>query len=312
MWAIFQTIRRSWARHFVAQFSGLVIMSLTYSAALLVVLSLVYLAKTFDRWGQINAMTIYLKPKTAVESRKTLEKYLSSKDLILESHFFNSQHSAKKFSDTFSYLSKKKINSKNIGEYFPETYQIHLNQNLAYKSGHKILDNFVKDVSSQFKFISHVSYGKNWLERYSLILHFVKIIGLSLVGLFLLGSMVISSNVIKTILHGKKDEIEILEFIGADDRWILLPQILNILIITSLSLFFAIGLNLGLFYTLKEYPGLSFGSDIFLSLSFIDLSTILFTLFIGLLLQTLYSSWIAYNMLPRQQRNRDTSSQGAT
>ncbi len=301
MWTIFCAIKRSWSEHFVTQFSAFLILFLTYTAVLFIGLSLENIQKVFYQWGSVSQMTVYLKPQTNESQKNEILARLKDHNLVKSVAVISSEESAQKFNLRFEKLSKKKIDSKNMAHLFPEYFEVHLVEKQAFKD-ESVLKTFSGELSSTFTAISQISYGESWLSSYSRLLAMIKIVGWFLIGLFMLGSMIVSASVIKSILYHRKDEIEVLEFIGASESFIYRPQLFNLMTLGLLAFSFAVIMSYSLFIAFKKISISNMALNGSEGFKFLSVSTfgIIFTLSMSLLfIETLLT---IYRMMPKYKR----------
>lgn len=302
MWSILRAIKRSWTQYFVSQFSGFIILSLSYTAALFIALALTNVQSLFDVWGRVNQVTVYLNQKVSAEERSTLESFVKSKELVKASNLVSSEESAKRFSSRFNKLSAQKIDTKKLSSFFPEFYEVQLNEDLAYKANAANLDVFVSTLKAKFDFVKSVSYGKSWLQRYVSILHAIKSVGWALILLFMVGAIVVTSSVIKTILFNKKEEIEIMEFVGADDSAIYLPQIVSALFLSTLGFGAGVLANYLIYLSFLNSIG-NFVSGVTLeNFRFLNSGFIIAAGVTSVMGVFAYSLFTIYQMMPRQRK----------
>ncbi len=170
MWTIFCSIKRSWTQHFVTQFSAFLVMSLTYSAALFIALAVSNTESLLHWWGQVNKVTVYLKHGVKAEDKKRFESYVTETELVKSLSKVDSKESSRRFKERFSKIANQKISLDKIDEFFPEFYELNLNQNLAYNSQKSALTAFVSRLKVKFPQIQDISFGQQWLQKYLSIL----------------------------------------------------------------------------------------------------------------------------------------------
>lgn len=302
MWSVFCAIKRSWSQHFVEQFSAFIILAMTYSAVLFVALSLTNIQKLFEMWGEVQQASVYLKPDIKESHRSKVMQALKAEPMIESVQVVTSQESAANFEKRFSKVTSNKINAKSVAKYFPSYLVLELNQTLAYKSGLGNLDQFVEKLKSKFPEISNVSYGKSWITRYVSVLSAISFVGWFLIASFLLAAVIVTASVIKTILFSKRDEIEILEFIGADDKSIYLPHVINALLLSSVSFVFALLINYVFYSKALTTKSDLVGAEIVEQIHFINPALTLSLLFMTLLSVLIYSLLTIFNLLPRHKK----------
>jgi cell division transport system permease protein len=302
MWSIFCTIKRSWSQHFVEQFSALLILTVSYSALLFVALSLTNIQSVFKRWGEVNQVNIYFDGQPSAEEQEEVVAALSENQLINSIKVVSSEQAAKNFEQRFSAITSEKIAAKDVVQFFPSYLVVNLNQERAYANSAVSLDEFAQAIRESFAVVGHVSYGKSWLRRYVSVLSAVEWVGWLLIITFMIAAVIVSSSVVKTILYTRREEIEILEFIGADDLTIYLPQVINSLMLTASAFCLATSFIYLVFSQFHYDESSVFGLQVNEQLSFIDPVTLLLLFISAVLCVTLYSAITIFNLLPRRKQ----------
>jgi cell division transport system permease protein len=75
--------------------------------------------------------------------------------------------------------------------------------------------------------IDEVQYSQEWVERFQAIMGAVKIIGLVFGGLLFLAALFIITNTVKLTIFSRRDEIEILKLVGATNRFVKIPFLIE-------------------------------------------------------------------------------------
>jgi cell division transport system permease protein len=103
-----------------------------------------------------------------------------------------------------------------------------------------------------FEGVDEVSFGQEWVKNYSLITKLVSSAGLIFIFITVLGSLFVVSNSIRTSVAQRKNEIEVLELIGATSSYIRWPFIAEGAVLGMLSTFISVGVSYGLFSWAKS------------------------------------------------------------
>lgn len=100
----------------------------------------------------------------------------------------------------------------------------------------------IVEVIRNFSWVEEVQFGEEWLAKLSGLLSFLEIVAI-FIGLFL-GSAVlfIVSNTIRLTIYSRKQEIEVMRLIGASDKFIKIPYLIEGLILGVAGGFLAMAL----------------------------------------------------------------------
>ena len=97
--------------------------------------------------------------------------------------------------------------------------------------------------------VTDVRYDRRWLTRLNGVITFVRSIGLVIVALLALASALTVANVVRLAAHARRDEIEIMQLVGAPLAYVRGPLVLEgvmqggagaIVAIVSLGVLFAV------------------------------------------------------------------------
>ena len=187
----------------------------------------------------------FLSQDTSQKELNLVEQTLKKFHLVTDVRFISSEQALKKFKIDFPELRQIIDNLKTNP--FPSSLEVSLNQKALTSS--EILG-FIDEMKNM-KGVEDVQFNRDWVEKMQSFSKLTKAIGLFLGGILILASFFIISNVIKLSVFARKDEIEILRFVGASNTFIKTPFLLEGIVLGicggSLSLLF-------LFLLVKIFP----------------------------------------------------------
>ena len=68
--------------------------------------------------------------------------------------------------------------------------------------------------------VDEANYGQAWLERFAVIAGMARVVALALGALLLVAALSITANTIRLVLHNRREEIRIMELVGATNSFI--------------------------------------------------------------------------------------------
>jgi cell division transport system permease protein len=71
--------------------------------------------------------------------------------------------------------------------------------------------------------VKDVEYAQKWLYRFNGIYNLFKVTGMVLVSIFFIATLLIIANTIRLVMYSRREEIEIIRIIGADEAFIKYP-----------------------------------------------------------------------------------------
>ncbi len=204
---------------------GFLITTLTtaISMAILGIFLIVFfnLHEMVGKWREKFQIVVYLNDDIPKKELNNLKSFLKSRQEIEKFLFISKEEALVKF--------KKRLNNlKTIMDNF-DNNPLPASFELALKKKHRNFDT-IKTIAAdlkKFKGVEDLEYGEIWLERLETILFFLKFIVIAIGGFICLGIIFIISNTIKLSLYSRKDEIEIMQLVGATDWFIKRPFLLQ-------------------------------------------------------------------------------------
>ncbi len=192
-----------------------------------------------EKWGHLSEMTVYLRPEVSVNQIEKLNSLFKNYEKTVTAKL----QSPDEIRNSINKLMPKSKQDFSGNEEFvaaiPPHFIVSASSNLYGKRLFDFFDTLSKELK-QFPFVESTNFGKSWIEKYAILLQsFSKANTLFLLGLTFTLILVIG-NAIRAHINSKREEIEILELVGATPAMIRRPFLLEGVLLSTLAMLFAL------------------------------------------------------------------------
>jgi cell division transport system permease protein len=175
------------------------------------------LASFLEIWEEKIEVIVYLNRKTSINEVESL---------LEKSRLVEGVESVKYVSpaDAMAFMETRLDSQKNLLEgiqptVLPPSFEVRLKKD--YRNPGKI-----KEVVSQLKRFpqfEEIQYGQEWVETFSVLVHILRLTQWMLGGLLLVAMVFIISNTLQLAKSSRREEIEIMQLVGASPSFIQIP-----------------------------------------------------------------------------------------
>lgn len=250
-------VLKSWQNKTFLQIMSLSILSLSISAIFSVLLIAKNTKNIFNKWSENIEITIYLSENSSESDWQQIQSFLDKNDWIEKSQFVSKKQAKEKFQVSLSEYAPELKDLEDIDNPFPNTIEAKLSLATGIENVTNNLSKFAKQIEA-LSGVEEVSWGKQWLEKYSKFFLSFKNLSLLLVLIVIAASLFIVANSIRSSIEDRRNEIEILELVGATKSMVRKPFILEALVLTSLALASAFAMSYASYYIVSEKYSNSF------------------------------------------------------
>jgi cell division transport system permease protein len=200
----------------------------TITLALLIVslflLVFVNLESAADNWSERVQVTVYFDKELSGQEQTSFRDKISAISGVSRVVYVPRDEALKRFK---SRLRGQETLLEGVrAEVLPTSLEI------ALKRTHRdtaAIESFVKSLK-RIPGISEVQYGEEWVRRFNSFLNFMRLLGALLGGFLIVAVVFIVSNTIKLTIYSRRDELEVMELVGATRFFIKAPFLLEGLI----------------------------------------------------------------------------------
>jgi cell division transport system permease protein len=174
-----------------------------------------------DEWSRSAEMSVYLTDDATVEQRRAIEGMLTTGPLIAGAEFVSKTQALERFTQTFADLATTvaTLDSNPL----PASYEVRLQPQTAASAPVDDLAGRLRKTAG----VADVRYDRQWLERLTSTIGIVRIVGLALASVLIVAAALTVATVVRLALYARRDEIEIMQLVGAPQAYIRGPFVVE-------------------------------------------------------------------------------------
>lgn len=202
-------------------------------------------------WGEDMQMTVYLDPDISSVGREGIEKKLKNSGKVSTIKFINQESALTDFRMQLASYAPDITKDEELMRLIPASLQVSLSKDIQPAEQSQVLQQLALMVK-ELEGVDDVSYGQEWIAKYSAFVGVVEKT-LNLLGIvILMAALFVISNVVRASIHNRKEEIVVLEMIGATSAMIRKPFLIDGAFLGFTSAVLAVLICLGVFHGLKN------------------------------------------------------------
>jgi cell division transport system permease protein len=175
-----------------------------------------------ERWGESAEFAVYLRDDITPPQLEVVQSLIDTSGLSAGRQYVSKQQAAERFGRDFPDLGATA--GRLTRNPFPASVDVRLRPEV--RTAEEAVDTLAKTLSSQ-PGVTDVRYDRRWLTRLNSVITFVRSIGLIIVALLALASALTVANVVRLAAHARRDEIEIMQLVGAPLAYVRGPLVLE-------------------------------------------------------------------------------------
>ncbi len=174
-----------------------------------------------DEWSRTAEMSVYLRDEATAEERKEIERLIAPGALVTSAEFVSKDEALRRFRRTFMDLAATVDTLE--GNPLPASYEVKLSP--ASRAG-SALDGLAGTLRAA-RGVSDVRYDRQWLDRLLSAVSMVRVAGWLLGGVLTLAAALTVANVVRLALYARRDELEIMQLVGAPTVFVRGPFVME-------------------------------------------------------------------------------------
>ncbi|MCB0362425.1 MAG: ABC transporter permease, partial [Bdellovibrionales bacterium] len=237
---------RSWQQQPAMQVATLSVLVGTFVVISIFLLVHRNLDRILTNWGDSVRMSVFLQDEVDSEQISKTKSYLQGLGKFKEIKFISKNDAAQLFSNQMGSLSPDFLKDPEFGNPLPPSFEASLDKTTPIEER---LDTMVK-LATQIRklpLVEDLYYGQGWVENYGAVVKSFTLTSGILTLVLLIGSLFVVGNSIRNAISQRREEIEILELVGATPEMIRIPYVVEGTMMGLLSGLIAIFLVWSLF-----------------------------------------------------------------
>ena len=170
-----------------------------------------------NAWKEGVRIMVYLKDGTADAEIPGLQKKLQNIQGVAKTRFISKEAGLKRMKQQMKQHASLLENLRENP--LPDTLEIQL---VLSASNEQQIERISKQIQA-IERVDGVEYGQRWLGRFTHIINLFNLAGYGLGILFFMAAVFFVANTIRLVLYSRREEVEIMRLVGAEDRFIKAP-----------------------------------------------------------------------------------------
>lgn len=197
----------------------------TITLALLIVslflLVFVNLESSADEWSGKIQVTAYFDTEPSPQELSTIMSRVKALDGTERVGYVSKQEAMKRFRNRLK--GQETLLDGVPADVLPSSIEITLKRKSREDAAMEVYVARLRKVPG----IAEVQYGEEWVRRFNTFMNFLRFVGALLGGFLLMAVLFIVSNTIKLTIYARKEEIELMELVGATRFFIKAPFLIE-------------------------------------------------------------------------------------
>ena len=198
-------------------------------------------------WSSAAEMSVYLEDQITDEERSAVERALAPSELVASRDYVSREAALSRFKETFSDLAGS---IETLGENpLPASYEVRLKTGPASEAGVEALGAKLRETSG----VADVRYDRQWLGRLMSAILVIRGVGLAIGAVLTVAAALTVASVVRLALHARREEIEIMQLVGAPSAYIRGPFVMEGVIQGGVGALAALAVLAAAFFSLRGH-----------------------------------------------------------
>jgi len=172
-------------------------------------------------WSRTAELSVYLRDEATPEERSAVERLVAPGDLVAGHEYVSKAEALRRFRETFADLA---VAAEALeGNPMPASYEVRLHADAGAQAPVDALAARLRRSPG----VADVRYDREWLDRLLAAVSVIRGVGLALGAILTVAAALTVANVVRLALYARRDEIEIMQLVGAPQAYIRGPFVME-------------------------------------------------------------------------------------
>jgi cell division transport system permease protein len=179
------------------------------------------LQRVGTEWSSSAEMSVYLTDEVTPGERRAIEALLAPGDQVAAREYISKADALARFKQTFADLAAA---ADTLGDNpLPASYEVRLRDGARAQAPVDALAEKLRQTPG----VADVRYDHQWLTRVLSAIDIIRTVGFVLAALLTIAAALTVANVVRLALHARRDELDIMQLVGAPHAFIHGPFVME-------------------------------------------------------------------------------------
>jgi cell division transport system permease protein len=182
-----------------------------------------------DRWLEAAELSVYMNDTATDADRRAIEALLRSNRVVAAVEYVPKEAALERFRADFPELAD--VTTSLDGNPFPSAIEVQLR---TEEGGDAAAEQLAREIEEHAS-VADVRFDRSWLARLVAVVSSARMVAAIVTGVLMLGAVFTVGAVVRLSLHARRDELEIMELVGAPFSYIRGPFVVEGLLLGGLG-----------------------------------------------------------------------------
>lgn len=173
-------------------------------------------------WGESLEVSVYLSEDVTQEQIDRIQNQLQEEPRVQKLSYVSQQAALEKFHEQMASYAPDVLKDRELMKAIPSSFQFSISSEVPVDEHLAVMKDLAAVMKAQTG-VDDVSFGQDWVKSFTAISNGLRSAGFFLVIILFFAALFVMANAIRQSVHRRRDEIEVLELVGATGWFVRKP-----------------------------------------------------------------------------------------